>query len=262
MQVLDFLLNSDVNPIDIDCNYYHFPKESVSDYLTCGRKNHLIHLVTRGEREYFFEENRFVFGEHSVIFIPDGTRYRTISHEKNEQLCEGATVIFEASPYINIPHGIYQISTFSKSDIEALFFELCDTDTAIPTQKLRKKILTLEILYWIISKLTLPNKSRHLIKPALEYIALHYKENLDVSKYASVCNLSESYFRKKFLEYTGLTPIEYRNHLRFAEAKRLYQSGYSTKTIAYEVGFCDENYLSKLYKKYYNSSLKEDCRFQ
>jgi shikimate dehydrogenase len=55
----------------------------------------------------------------------------------------------------------------------------------------------------------------------------------------------------------GVSPIEYRNELRFAKAEQLYQSGNSIKEIAEAVGFCDEVFFSKLYKKRFGTSMKK-----
>ena len=65
-------------------------------------------------------------------------------------------------------------------------------------------------------------------------------------------------FRKKFTEYTGRSPIQYRNELRFAEARRLYSEGLSINEIACELGFFDAGYFSKLYKKANGHSLKSE----
>ena len=99
-----------------------------------------------------------------------------------------------------------------------------------------------------------------VIKAAVEFINKHYKENLSIKLYADECNLSESYFRKKFREYFGKSPIDYRNQLRFAEAKRLYQNNYTTQEIAENLGFYDSGYMLKLYKRKMNRTLKADSK--
>ena len=85
--------------------------------------------------------------------------------------------------------------------------------------------------------------------PAFDMLNTRYRENLSVKEYADKCHMSESHFRKKFTEYTGKSPIQYRNELRFAEARRLYLDGATMSEIANEVGFFDAGYFSKMYKK-------------
>ena len=260
---LEFLLHSDVEPKNINCRYYKYSPGDVTDNSLHGRKGNIIHLIMRGKREYVFEGKSRVFDENSVIFIPHGTKYVTQAKSSDGERCEGVSVLFSLDELLDesIPCGVYQINTFAKSNIKKSFSELLDLSFTMPTQTLRKKILTLEILYDFISTLIVPDENSYLITPALEYIAIHYRENLPIASYASACNLSESYFRKKFLEITGLSPIAYRNQLRFYEARQLYQSGYTMKEIAEEVGFCDENYLSKLYIRNFGKSLREDSEW-
>ena len=86
-----------------------------------------------------------------------------------------------------------------------------------------------------------------------------YKENLPIKAYAEKCNLSESYFRKKFSDILGKSPVEYRNELRFTEARRLYRRNYSTEEIAEALGFCDSRYMLKLYRRHTGKSLKKDA---
>lgn len=100
------------------------------------------------------------------------------------------------------------------------------------------------------------NEIYRLIKPALEFINLTYTNNFSIKTYADKCNLSESYFRKIFKSVIGISPIDYRNELRFAKAEQLYQTGNNLKQIAEAIGFCDEVFFSKLYKKRFGTSIK------
>ena len=100
------------------------------------------------------------------------------------------------------------------------------------------------------------NQMKEILKPALDYFSITYKENLPIQSYAEKCNLSESYFRKIFRETIGMSPINYRNELRFAEAERLYLLYRNIGRVAEEVGFCDEVFFTKLYKKRFGTSIK------
>ena len=96
------------------------------------------------------------------------------------------------------------------------------------------------------------------LAPAFELISSRYKENLTVKEYADSCHMSESYFRKKFTELTGRSPIQYRNELRFAEARKLYSDGATINEIANELGFFDAGYFSKMYKKCNGHTLRSE----
>ena len=63
--------------------------------------------------------------------------------------------------------------------------------------------------------------------------------------------MSEVSFRKKFREFTGLTPSAYILKQKMQRAKKLLRSGlYSVAEAAEAAGFNDPSYFSKVFKKY------------
>ena len=88
------------------------------------------------------------------------------------------------------------------------------------------------------------------ILPAITEIQNKFYENKKISYYADLCKMSESNFRKLFKEQTGKSPIEYRNILRIAEAKRLIDSGeYTIAESAYNAGFNNMSFFYETYNK-------------
>ena len=78
-----------------------------------------------------------------------------------------------------------------------------------------------------------------------------YFKNEKISYYAQLCGMSESNFRKLFKEYTGKSPIEYRNLIRISAVKTLLNSSELTVSeAAYLVGFNNMSYFYEVYNKY------------
>ena len=65
--------------------------------------------------------------------------------------------------------------------------------------------------------------------------------------------MSRSLLYKKVKSLTGLTPNNYISQVRYNKAKFYLESNkYSTvKEVAYSVGFKDEKYFSRNFKKYF-----------
>ena len=65
--------------------------------------------------------------------------------------------------------------------------------------------------------------------------------------------LTEDYFRKLFCQVTGKTPLQYLTHKRIDYAKELLRlrshSGLSIQKIAWDAGFIDSYYFSRVFKK-------------
>ena len=235
-----------------------FEENQVINYMNCGRDGHLLHLVLSGGRRYEVNNRVFEVEKGEVIFIPDKTEYITKSVKRNGETCSGIGIIFDIT---DIPDNIIKKNVYHKyndtgNEISEIFenMELAHREVPIPVFKLKT------MLYQLFYNLFNPEADSP-VKPAIDYITKHYNENLPVKEYADACNLSESYFRKIFNDFTGMSPIEFRNSIRFKEAKKLYRQNLSTVEIAERTGFCDENYFSKMYKRYNGASLKENSRF-
>lgn len=97
---------------------------------------------------------------------------------------------------------------------------------------------------------------RQQLLPALEYIHSHYTQNdLSVGTLASICHISEPYFRKLFALCFGISPLKYINQLRFARAKEMLDSGfYSVRQISELIGFQSECYFSREFKSQFGVS--------
>ena len=71
--------------------------------------------------------------------------------------------------------------------------------------------------------------------------------------------MSEVNFRRLFKEYTGKSPVEYRNDIRLKNAKIKLQSGeYNVSEAAYESGFSNLSFFIRLYKKKYGHTPKKE----
>ena len=101
-----------------------------------------------------------------------------------------------------------------------------------------------------------PNISKKFKKilPSVKDIEKNFFENKKILFYADLCNMSESNFRKVFKEYTGFSPIEYRNIMRCKEVKQLLDSGeFTVSEAAYTVGFNNMSFFYEVYNKYINA---------
>ncbi len=76
--------------------------------------------------------------------------------------------------------------------------------------------------------------------------------DMSISDIAKKCGVSECYFRRLFMEYSGMSPMDFRQHYRIEKAKQLLMSdeGLSITEIAEELGFADVYHFSKTFKKY------------
>lgn len=90
------------------------------------------------------------------------------------------------------------------------------------------------------------------------YIDSHLDETLTLEKCNSITNLSTSQTIRSFRQTYGVPPYEYLNQQRIELAKVLLRGSlYSLQEIAQKIGFADQYYFSKYFKKRTGKSPKD-----
>jgi two-component system response regulator YesN len=73
---------------------------------------------------------------------------------------------------------------------------------------------------------------------------------VQISALAALSDMSDTYFRRLFLEVFGERPLDYLNKLRVSYACELLTSGYYTVSeVAGRSGFPDPKYFSTVFKR-------------
>jgi two-component system, response regulator YesN len=91
---------------------------------------------------------------------------------------------------------------------------------------------------------------RKPIQSAVQYIQLHYNENLTLKNIADKVYLSPSYFSKSFKEEIGMTFVEYLSWIRVQKAKNMLRmTSLPIDVIANNTGFANSGYFATTFKK-------------
>lgn len=89
------------------------------------------------------------------------------------------------------------------------------------------------------------------VRKAVTYIARHFAEPLALDVVAAHVGLSRAYFSNLFKRSTGSSFREFLNQVRVEESKRLLTgTDFALVDIAIAMGFSDQSYYSKVFKKY------------
>lgn len=89
-----------------------------------------------------------------------------------------------------------------------------------------------------------------LIRKISSYIDKNYAEITSIDALCKSFYVSREYISRQFTKYIGLSPKEYLTHVRIHQAKVLLKSTTQPVSgIAYQVGFNDESYFIKVFKK-------------
>ena len=83
----------------------------------------------------------------------------------------------------------------------------------------------------------------------IAYINTHFPEQFSIPQLAKRCALSESVYRRRFHQLTGLSPIQYINRLKIEKACQLLQGGdISLRDISDFLHFYSVSYFYRVFK--------------
>lgn len=90
------------------------------------------------------------------------------------------------------------------------------------------------------------------------YLCEHYRESHNIEELANMVNLSASRFSHLFKQVAGCSPYHFLQKYRLDKAKEyLLTTDLSINAIAEEIGFDNEGYFSRIFKKYFGYSPRE-----
>lgn len=91
---------------------------------------------------------------------------------------------------------------------------------------------------------------REEIDKIRRFVSEHYMDDLSLSAVAAYVNMNESYLSNLFSKETGTSFIEYLTNIRIEKAKEyLRESDLKVYEISEKIGYCNEHYFSKVFKK-------------
>lgn len=92
-------------------------------------------------------------------------------------------------------------------------------------------------------------KNRSRISFAVDYIRKNLHQKLSIESIAKLAYVSKSNFFRMFKDELGTSPNEFILHERISRAKELLRSRNSIKETAFQTGFSDTNYFTRVFKQ-------------
>jgi len=89
-----------------------------------------------------------------------------------------------------------------------------------------------------------------MVKQAQQFIAQHFAEKISIAQLASTCASGRRNFDRRFIQATGITPLEYVQRMRVEAAKRSLENTRKTiYEVMYEVGYADMKAFREVFRK-------------
>ena len=91
-----------------------------------------------------------------------------------------------------------------------------------------------------------------ILDNSINFLEKYYYKDLSLTEVANVCNMSDSYFSRKFKEKFNINFSTYLLNIRLEKAKELLkEKNLNIENISEMVGFKDSSYFSKSFKQKY-----------
>ncbi|WNR46090.1 helix-turn-helix domain-containing protein [Paenibacillus roseipurpureus] len=220
-----------------------------------GRSQHSFIYTFSGTMCYSFEDpatSNIMAPAGQLVFLPSGTRHAsTYLDTENEvgiaqwDLINGELPYYIAAPtLITFDHAEEIFSSF-RTNLKA----------GVGDHAMYYFYRMYELLWHLSRKIqNIPYKYKKL-QPALDEMTVNFADHRKISYYANMAGMSEPGFRRLFTEFTGLSPIDYRNQIRLQEAKKLLRSGeYRIDEAAEAIGFTNLSFFCRSYKRFFGHS--------
>lgn len=222
----------------------HWFADSFS-YRTRVRPDHGLLLVRRGQIRFAFGDSELLAKPGDLVYLPQGTRYEACVPREYGQT-EDMLVNFEADlPAMSQP---------------TLLLRGADAEINAQLQRLihpngnHSAFYVMGQFYILLDRiLEQLDNAQHANQPFLRkaHTLLSERYDLSVAHIAKECGVSESGLRGAFGKAYGVSPRQFRVQSKLEKAKYLLEStDRSVSDISQSLGFYDEAYFCKLFRKY------------
>ena len=218
-----------------------------------------LYYVKAGRGKIFFNNETVEMLPGNVYLIPPDVEV-SYSCEDGDTLEKVYFHIFATTSekydlLATLPQGIYALS-LAEVNAENLF-SLYPENSYLSILEIKNIVYRTVVAFF--SKYHQGNAEiKHyskVVRDALNYIQGHYNAKFSVQSLADSLFVSKSKISKQFKDETGLTIGQYNENLLFSKAKiLLIRKNSSIQHISATLGFCDQFYFSRRFKKKFNIS--------
>lgn len=246
----------------------------------------MVRCILRGSAEFILNGKSFYVHEKQVIYIPEGCY---LECRALDDYFEFISIRFKVTTQLdtnNFLQEYYHIQTVNpcreQDGIEAHFQAVYRSATSQSPSKVFHIRGNLELIVaWLVDQAgyelpqqaspleeeSWPERTLQLVEDAeayrqdprinvlVDYIVTHPTEHYSSEVLCQMVNISPSTLRRLFKKHTGKSPSDFIQDLRLTvAARRLLVTNERISTIAYQVGFEDPNYFSRLFQRNFGVS--------
>ena len=248
----------------ISPTFGHIPSENLDQYGLTHRKPYYFFLfMLEGDTQHGVDLQQFEVNANELLFIlphqihrlpttRHGTDYVKLGFDEN---C--LSLLPKQYPFLVNPLNNQKIKFTSSAAARLKFtfnillnlLSTTDTDPDLILAHLNSLLTEINAAYFSADKSPADDKLSHYIRFKL-FVEDNLTDHTTVSEIAQKLALNPHSLYTIVKHYSGLSPKAFITNRLILEAKRrLYYAESSIKELAYDLGFNDPEYFSRLFKK-------------
>jgi len=245
----------------------YFPKAYGHDFKREAEPFTVVIFCTAGVGYYKYKNNIWEVKAGDILYCLHGTEHHYWADKDNPWTIfwlhvQGAEIdlflkelnLTLQNPILSLGVSPMLVSNF-REILDIMKMETCKTNF-LYASALARQMLSNQ-LYLQNEKIRLLDENYNFNK-ILMFLSDHLTESLTIAEMAKYCNLSKTYFIRKFQKKYGYSPLVYFNRLKIESAcQLLLVSKRNVKEIAFALGFNDPLYFSRLFQKVMGTSPTE-----
>ena len=194
------LVNQNFNVLFINVLQQFWRETKAFQCIGKPKKQNLL-LFLNGCKITYTDKNgqTFVANSGDVVYTPVGSEYRAQLSDFHDASSHTIGINFslldDSGEAIVLSNDIQIFHNPGNQSVPFLFQKVLQHDAF--RSLLKSRILLMEILLSLSSSDIAENTPAYIVK-ALRYLSEHIEENPTVARLASLCHMSEVYFRKQF----------------------------------------------------------------
>lgn len=219
-------------------------------YESSVRPDHGLLYLFSGKITYTFDESKIELKSGDIIYLPKGSNYE-VNFDLKNGIVEDYLINFDVMGEDGFT-DIYKPTCILRDHARVLAD--CFKETVNAYNEKDKPFLTNSLFYLCLNSLQTAiqskdgNKERLIFEKAARGLAENFEMSVD--EISKELHISRSAFQKKFIQYFGMSPIEYRTVKRLKKAKLLLETtDMPIKEISDSLAFYDIAYFYKVFKK-------------
>ncbi|MDP4183472.1 MAG: AraC family transcriptional regulator, partial [Bacillota bacterium] len=227
-------------------------------------QHHELIFIKGGKGNIIIENKRYQFNEGLLLYVCPGELH-SIDIDVYEPRCFLSVHFSYAN--VNFNDGKWDVKSELEIlplqpaqgfkdyfSIEDIFRKLVDSwNSKLPGYEFITRTLLQQLLIAIYQNIRKQNQnysSSLKVEKVIQYMHQNISTRVTMTELSELVQLSSSYLSRAFKETTGYSVIEYFNKIKIDKAKeQLIEGDKKVKEVARALGFIDEFYFSRIFKK-------------